>query len=68
MTVVAVLHDLNLAAEFAPRVVVLSDGRVVADGPPLDVLTPELVREAFGVEVEAIGIGEGRRHLALRLS
>jgi iron complex transport system ATP-binding protein len=67
MTVVAVLHDLNLAAEFAPRVVVLAGGRVAADGPPQDVLTPELVLEVFGVQVEAIDTSQGRRHLALRL-
>jgi iron complex transport system ATP-binding protein len=67
LTVVAVLHDLNLAAEFAPRVVVLSGGRVAAEGPPATVLTPELVEVVYGVRVDAIGTGDGRRHLALRL-
>ena len=33
-TVVAVLHDLGLAAHFFPRIVLLDDGRIVADGPP----------------------------------
>ncbi len=67
LTVIAVLHDLNVAAEFAPRAVVLADGRVAADGPPGEVLTPELVRQVFGVQVDAIGTTDGRRHLALRL-
>jgi iron complex transport system ATP-binding protein len=67
LTVIAVLHDLNLAAEFAPRTVVLANGRVAADGPPSEVLTPELVGEAFGVRVDSIGHPDGRRHLALRL-
>ncbi len=49
LTVLAVLHDLNLAAAFAPRVVVLHEGRVAADGEPADVLTPELVARVFGV-------------------
>jgi ABC-type cobalamin/Fe3+-siderophores transport system ATPase subunit len=48
--VVAVTHDLNLAASFADRVVVLEAGRVVADAAPGDVLTPELIRSVFGVE------------------
>ena len=51
LTVLAVLHDLNLAAAFAPRVVVLHEGRVAADGQPAEVLTPELVARVFGVRV-----------------
>jgi iron complex transport system ATP-binding protein len=49
-TVVAVLHDLHLAAHFFPRVVALDAGRVVADGPPGEVLTARLVRDVFGVD------------------
>jgi iron complex transport system ATP-binding protein len=49
-TVLVVLHDLALAAHFFPRVVVLSAGRIVADGPPRDALTDERVREVFGVD------------------
>jgi iron complex transport system ATP-binding protein len=66
LTVLAVLHDLNLAAAFAPRVAVLEAGRVVADGSPLEVLTPELVRRVFGVPVDEARTAAGRRHLALR--
>lgn len=49
-TVVAVLHDLGLAATFFPRVVLLDHGRVVADGPPPDVLSDARIREVFGVD------------------
>ena len=66
LTVLAVLHDLNLAAAFAPRVAVLDEGRVVADGPPQEVLTPELVRRVFGVGVDEARTPDGRLHLALR--
>jgi iron complex transport system ATP-binding protein len=51
LCVVAVLHDLNLAAAACDRVVVLSRGRVVAEGPPADVLTAERVREVWEVPV-----------------
>jgi iron complex transport system ATP-binding protein len=54
-TVVAVLHDLRLAAHFFPRLVVLDAGRVVADGPPRVALSPELVREVFGVDPAHVG-------------
>jgi iron complex transport system ATP-binding protein len=51
LCVVAVLHDLNLAAAACDRVVVMASGRVVADGPPADVLTPARVGEVWGVPV-----------------
>jgi iron complex transport system ATP-binding protein len=51
LCVVAVLHDLNLAAAACDRVVVLSGGRVVSEGPPAQVLTAERVREVWGVPV-----------------
>jgi iron complex transport system ATP-binding protein len=68
LTVLAVLHDLNLAAAFAPRVVVLHEGRVAADGPPGAVLTPDLVARVFGVRVQLARTESGDRHLALAQS
>ena len=47
--IVAVLHDLNLAALFAARIVALSNGRIVADGPAGEVVTDALLRDVFGV-------------------
>ncbi|MCQ0002564.1 ABC transporter ATP-binding protein [Streptomyces sudanensis] len=49
LTVLVVLHDLNLAAAACDRIGVLRGGRLVAAGPPADVLTPELVDDVFGV-------------------
>lgn len=46
--VLAVLHDLNLAAQFADRMVVLRDGHQLASGCPHDVLTPGIIEAAFG--------------------
>lgn len=49
--VVAVLHDLSLAARFCSRIVLLVAGRVAADGSPAEVLTPARLRAAYGVDV-----------------
>ena len=49
-TIVAVLHDLALAAHFFPRLVLLDGGRIVADGSPAEVLTPDRIRDVFGVD------------------
>ena len=46
-TVITVVHDLNLAAGFADRMVLLSQGRSVADGPPADVLVEDLLSEVY---------------------
>jgi iron complex transport system ATP-binding protein len=54
LTVLVVLHDLNLAAAACDRLGVLSRGRLVAAGPPVDVLTAELVRDVFGVEASVV--------------
>ncbi|KAB2810784.1 ABC transporter ATP-binding protein [Pimelobacter simplex] len=53
-TVVMVLHELNHAARYADHMVVMSAGRVVAEGAPGDVLTVECVRDAFGLDAEVI--------------
>ena len=47
---VAVLHDLALATHFFPRLVLIAQGRIVADGTPAEVLTDERVRDVFGVD------------------
>ncbi|HEY9724658.1 MAG TPA: ABC transporter ATP-binding protein [Oscillatoriaceae cyanobacterium] len=56
VTVVAVLHDLNMAAQFCDRLLVVKEGLLLADGPPETVIVPELVEAAFGLQVEV------RRH------
>ena len=48
------LHDLTLAAAHCDRLYVLKEGRVVAEGPPADVLTPALLHAVYGVEAEVI--------------
>jgi iron complex transport system ATP-binding protein len=48
---VVITHDLNLAAEFADRILLLKNGEVAAAGPPGDVLTARNVESVFGVHV-----------------
>jgi iron complex transport system ATP-binding protein len=52
LTVVTVSHDLNLAARYAARLVVLHGGRIAADGAPDSVLTPPLLRAVY--ETDAV--------------
>jgi iron complex transport system ATP-binding protein len=63
MTVVAVLHDLNLAAGLADRVLLLRDGRLVPAGRRGAAIDPELAGSAFGVSVEEARTPSGRRVL-----
>jgi iron complex transport system ATP-binding protein len=50
ITVGWVLHDLNQAAAYSDRMVMLRDGAVVRHGPPEQVMTPDAIREVFGIE------------------
>ncbi|HEV2860582.1 MAG TPA: heme ABC transporter ATP-binding protein [Pyrinomonadaceae bacterium] len=60
---VGVLHDLNLAARFADRLVLLDRGRVAAEGTPAEVLTAARIREVFGVEPTFLPAGPSGFHL-----
>lgn len=52
MTVVAVLHDLNQAARYADHLIMLKAGKIMAKGPAREIITPEIIARAFGVEVK----------------
>lgn len=49
-TLVAVLHDLNLAARYATHIVAMRDGSIVAEGTPSEIVTAELLREVFDLD------------------
>ena len=53
-TIVVVLHDLNLACRYAHHIVAMRDGRIVADGPPDDVITADTIRTVFGLDAVVI--------------
>jgi len=49
-TMVAVLHDLNQAARYGTHLIAMRDGRIVAQGPPAEVVTEDLVHEVYGLK------------------
>ncbi|REG83799.1 ABC transporter ATP-binding protein [Marinomonas pollencensis] len=51
---IMILHDLNLAAQYADNLLVLKEGKLVAQGAPKDILTPELVYDVYGVAAEVM--------------
>jgi iron complex transport system ATP-binding protein len=54
------MHDLTLAGQYAERLVFLDGGRVVAEGPPAEVLVRELIRAHYGADVRVVaepGVG-----------
>ncbi|MBB4685504.1 ABC transporter ATP-binding protein [Amycolatopsis jiangsuensis] len=68
LTVLAALHDLNLAAAMCDTVYVLGDGRLVASGTPEQVLTPRLLADVFGVHAHVVRHpGTGRPQLLFEL-
>jgi iron complex transport system ATP-binding protein len=65
--VAVVLHDLNLASAYADRVALMSDGRIVADGPPAHVLTAERIEAVYGQPVEILAHPVSGRTLIIPL-
>ncbi|ATY94202.1 MULTISPECIES: ABC transporter ATP-binding protein [Streptomyces] len=62
-TVVMVLHDLNLATRYSDNLVVMRAGQILAQGHPRDVITAELLHEAFGLQATVIDDPVGDRPL-----
>ncbi|MBI1186128.1 MAG: ATP-binding cassette domain-containing protein [Alphaproteobacteria bacterium] len=61
--VITALHDITLAARYADHVLALKEGRIVADGPTAEILSPALLRDVFGVDAR---IEQGEFGLAVR--
>lgn len=64
--ILAITHDLTLAARFADRVLVMDRGALVADGPPAEALSAERLAAVFGIEAMTVDIGSGRMPVAVR--
>ncbi|MFV1990646.1 MAG: ABC transporter ATP-binding protein [Acidimicrobiales bacterium] len=59
LTVLSTMHDLGLAGQFADRLVLLAEGRIVADGSPEEVLAEDLLKSVYGVSVQVLRSGDG---------
>jgi len=68
LTVVAAIHDLNLAGAYFHRLIILHQGKVLAEGPPEAVLRAEIVEKAYGGPVEIVRPGNGRPPVVLPAS
>ncbi|MCX4977114.1 ABC transporter ATP-binding protein [Streptomyces sp. NBC_00620] len=64
-TVVMVLHDLNLATRYSDNLIVMREGSILAQGHPRDVITAELLHEAFGLRAKVIDDPVGDRPLVV---
>jgi iron complex transport system ATP-binding protein len=64
--ILAIMHDLTLAARFADRVMVMDRGAIVADAAPADALSPERLNAVFGVEATTVEVGGKRVPIAGR--
>jgi iron-siderophore transport system ATP-binding protein len=56
-TVVVVLHDLTLAAQYADHLVVMGDGEIAAEGRPVDILSAQLLFDVFGLRATVVEVG-----------
>lgn len=63
VTVVAAIHDLNIAAEYCDRLYALVDGEIIAEGAPEEVLTPEWIRRIYEVDSQIISDERGKIHV-----
>ena len=68
LTVVAAIHDLNLAGRYFNRLIILHRGAVLAEGTPEAVLRADIVEEAYGGPVEIVQTGNGRVPIVLPVS
>ena len=62
-TVIAAIHDLNIAAMFCDRIYVLQKGKIVGGGVPGEVLTREMIQQIYHVDSEIVKDSKGRTHI-----
>ncbi len=66
MLVIMISHDINIAAKFSDRMILLKEGTIYAAGAPEEVVTADNIREVYGVDCE-IMVSDGRPHVILKM-
>ena len=62
-TVIAAVHDLNIAAMYCDRLYAVKDGRIVGQGAPEKLLTPDFIREVYEVDARVMTDGDSALHI-----
>ena len=65
-TVIAVFHELNLAANYCDELYVINDGKIVDHGVPADILTSQMLAEVFKIEAEVMRSKDGMIHILFK--
>ena len=63
LTIVAAIHDLNIAAMYCDRLFVMKNGKIVGSGTPQEVLTKEFIKEIYDIDVEIVNDSKGDMHI-----
>ena len=63
LTVISAIHDLNIAAMYCDRLFVMKHGKIVNQGTPVEVLTPEFIKEVYEIDAEVIRDDRGQIHI-----
>lgn len=62
-TIIAAVHDLNIAAMYCDRLFAVKDGQIVGSGTPEELLTPEFIRQVYEVDAELLRDSRGQLHI-----
>ena len=65
-TVLSVFHELNLACTFCDYLFVLNEGRIIAQGAPREICTPQMLEEVFRVRADVLSLEDGRPYIVYR--
>ena len=63
LTILLISHDINIAAKYSSRIILMKSGRIMRDGDVKNVLEPNLIESAYGCKVKILNDADGRRFI-----